>query len=882
MSLASWSYRLRRRLHRVVTPQAHAEELNDELKFHLEMEIDHNVRSGLSPEAARAKALRELGAHGEWRGRAPGSATNDDAPPRTAALESLVRDVRQSARALLRAPAFSVVAVLTIALGIGVTTAVYSAVDGVLLRPLPYPAPDRLVRLYEHTRGSDHVAFAGANALDVQREARTLQQAAYVAGFESTVLGADEPLRVRVAAVSREFFDVFRVPAARGRLVGAGEGVLHGPQVAIVSDRFWRESLGGDVAFSRRALRIEGELIPVVGVMPPSFNFPARTDVWYTTADDTPSRTAHNWAMVARLAPGASAGDAQREVSAILGRLKAQLGKEMDAERARVVGLHEDLAHDVRRTLLILLGAVGLVLLVACVNLASANLARGETRQREYAVRTAMGARPGRIVRQVLTENILLAAAGGALGCALAWGLTRALVALAGAALPRFAIVAVDGRVLAFAAAASVVTGILVSLAPALRITGDLRGAIGAGGRAGIQGARLRARGLLIGAEVAMAVALLVGAGLLAKSLRALLSEDPGFHTEGVLTADIALPSALYADTARVASFFDRLLPTLRAVPGVTSVGVINAIPMGDGGGNSAFAIDGATEFAGSTDYRVTDSTYFRTLGIPLVRGRGFQPGDRPGAEHVALVNQAMARKYWPGASPLGHRIRFPGMDRHPNLWLTIVGVVGDVRSESLDEPPVPTAYVYYGQRPERLGWESTVVVRTSSLTPALGTTVRERVRALDPNVPVRLGTLAGVVGGTVESRRFTTTVLTTFAALALLLAAVGIHGVLAYLVAQRHREIGVRMALGAARGAVRGMVLRDAMAAVVPGILIGVAGALALSRVLRGMLYGVSATDPAVFTAVAVLLGAVALAAAWIPAARATRVDPLEAIRAD
>jgi predicted permease len=879
MPLASWLYRLRRRLHRVVTSEAHARELNDELQFHLDMEIDHNVRSGMSPDAARAAAVRELGLHGEWRGRRPGDADAGGGPT---PLEALARDVRFAARSLGRAPAFTTVAVLTIALGVGVTTAVYSVVDGVLLRPLPYPAPAQLVRVYEHSRTSERMSFTGANAVDVEREARTLSAVAYASSFEATVLGADEPLRARVAMVSREFFDVFRTPAARGRLFGAGEGVPNGATAAVVSDRFWRESLGADPQFQRRALRAAGTIVPVVGVMPPEFNYPSRTDVWVSTFDDNPSRTAHNWALVGRLAPGRTVRDAQTEIDALLRRVKARYGKEADAEGAVVSGLHEDLARASRPTLLVLLGAVGLVLLVACVNLASANLARGEGRQREYAVRTALGAGRARIARQVVTENLLLAFAGGAVGCALAWALTKALVAVGGAALPRFAVVQLDARVLAFAAVASLLTGLVVAAAPALQVTSDLRGAIGAGGRAGIEGARLRTRGLLIASEVALAVTLLAGAGLLMKSLRTVLAEDPGFRTGGVLTADLSLPEAGWSDTARVKAFFDRVLPAVRAIPGVTTVGVVNAIPIAGGGGNSAFAVDGSTEFVGSTDYRVVDSAYFRAMGIPLMHGRGFTAGDAAGAEHVTVISQAMARKFWPGASPLGHRIRFPGMDAHKDLWLTVVGVVGDVRGQSLDTPPDPTAFVYYPQRPERLSSEATLVVRTTALSPALGDVIRQRVRAIDPNVPVRLETLESVVTGSVQSRRFSTSVIATFAALALLLAAVGIHGVLAYVVAQRQREIGVRMALGAARGTVRAMVLGDAMRAVFPGVVVGLVGALALSRVLRGMLYGVSATDPTVFVAVAVLLTAVAIAAAWIPARRATKVDPLEAIRAD
>jgi len=879
MPISALVHRVARRLRRVLRPDAHARDLNDELHFHLEMEIEHNVRSGLSPDAARAKARRELGAVGEFGGR-PGAP--DERPGAGAVGESIVRDLRIAARSLLRTPGFSVIAVLTIALGVGATTAVYSAIDGVLLRPLPYPAPDRLVRIYERSATYDRNSVAGANALDIQARAHTLARAAYANANDEVVLGGDEPVRTRVSDVSAEFFDVFGVRAAQGRLVGAGEGRPNGPQVAVVSDAFWRNSLGADRAFGRRTLRIGTDVYPVVGVMPASFNFPSRVDVWVTTADDNPSRTSHNWMLVGRLAPDATTRDAQTEVDALLRGFKAQYGKETDAEGALVIGLHEDLARAARTTLLILLGAVGFVLLVACVNLASANLARGETRQREYAVRTALGAGRGRIVRQVLTENLVLAAVGGALGCAIAYGLTRVLVAFGAGALPRFADVRVDGRVLLFAGAASLLTGLLVGAAPAWQVTRDLRAAIVSGGRGAIGGGRLRARGLLIGTEVALAVALLAGAGLLLKSLRTLLAEDPGFRADGVLTADLSLPPTTYTDTARVASYYRQLLASVATLPGVTSAGVINAIPIGGGGGNSRFAVDGGAELIGDTDYRVVDSAYFRTMGIPLVMGRSFAAGDGPGAEHVTVINRAMAQKFWPGTSPLGHRIRFPGMDDHGKLWLTVVGVVGDVRSEGLDTPAAPASFVYYAQRPERMRWGGVLVVRGGRSSGALGDAVRRRVRDLDANVPVRVTTLASVVHESVAERRFSASVLSAFAGLALLLAAVGIHGVLAYLVAQRQREIGVRMALGAGRGTVRVMVLRDAMRAVLPGVAAGVATALLLSRLLRGLLYGVSATDPAVLAAVAAILTAVALAAAWLPARRATKVDPLVAIRSD
>jgi putative ABC transport system permease protein len=879
-SLLSIHHRLRRRLRALLMPRTVERELDEELGFHLAMEIEHNVRQGLSPAEARATALREFGGIDHVKQQAMRS--HGIGP-----LESVAGDVRFALRSLRRSPVFSAVAVLTLALGIGVTTAVYSVVDGVLLRPLPYPEPDRLVRLHERSPSYDRAAFSGATFADVRTESRTLSAVAAYAFAPATVLGADEPVRAGVSWISRDFFRVLGVRPARGRAPAPEEGATAtGPQVALVSHEFWRTALGGDPAFAERSLHVSGVAYPLVGVMPPGFRYPARGDVWLTAVDDNPSRTAHNYAVIGRLASGATLAEARAELGALMRRLAAAHGERMSSDGVTLNPLHDELARSARTSVLVLAAAVGLVLLIACVNLASANLARGEGRQRELAVRTALGAARGRLVRQILTENLVLAALGGALGVALAWGLTRLLVLFGPAALPGFVEVRVDLRVLVVAAVVSILTGLLIGLAPAAQVTRDLRGAIAqggtAGGTAGGSRGRLRARGLLVSAEVALALVLLAGAGLLVKSLRTLLGEDPGFRPERVLTADVGLPSSIYSDTTRIAGFFDQLLPTLRAIPGVESAGMIDQVPLGSGGSSSGFMVDGGEDVVGNTDYRLVDSTYFRTLGIPLVRGRGFTPADRAGAPHAVVVNQAMAAQFWPDGSAIGRRIRFPGMDDHASEWLTVVGIVGDVRDEGLEAPATPAAFIHYPQRPERLTRGATLVVRATTPPAPLAAAVRARVRATDGNVPVSVSSLEAVVKSSVASRRFSTAVLATFAALALLLAALGIYGVLAYSVAQRQREIGVRLALGARQRTVRAMVLRDAMRAVLPGVVLGLVGAVALTRLLRGLLYGVSAADPVVFVGVSVLLTAVAVAASWVPARRAARVDPMVAIRVD
>jgi predicted permease len=725
------------------------------------------------------------------------------------------------------------------------------------------------------------MSFAGANYRDVQARTRTVPLlAAFYGASPITVLGAGEALRPRVSAVTREFFDVMGVPPALGRSVAPGEGGIAGPNVALVSHDFWVTALGGDSSFSRRSLRIGNAVYPVVGVMPAGFNYPTGAEVWVTGADDNPHRTAHNWLVIGRLGPGETVETARREIDGIIGQLKKTYGSEMDAEGVDVATLHETLSRTSRTTMLILLGAVGLVLLVVCVNLASGNLARAETRQRELAVQTALGAGRGRLVRQILTENLVIALLGGALGMGLAVFLTRVLVAFGPGSLPGFARVEMDSRVLVFGVVISLLTGILIGLGPAFQVTGRLRDAIGTGSRGGSSRAHMRTRGLLISTEVALAFTLLAGAGLLMRSLWTLLGQDPGFRVERLLTADIALPREGYGDTTSIARFYDRLLADLRGVPGVESVGLVNHIPLGGVSHGSRFMVDGGEEQIGDIGYRVADSSYFRTLGIPLVRGRGFAAADRSGTEHVTVINQAAATTFWPTGNPIGHRIRLPGMDLHQKDWLTIVGVVADVHHRGLDQPPSPEMYIHYPQRPERLESGATIVLASEVAPAQVSGIIRDRVRAIDANVPVRVSSMAELFAGSVASRRFSTLVLGAFGGLALVLAALGIYGVLAYSVAQRQREIGVRMALGAQQSAVRGMILRDAMRAVVPGVLIGLGIALALAKVLRALLYGVTTTDPVTYAAVIAVLLSVATLASWLPARRATRVDPMIVIR--
>ncbi|HKG94849.1 MAG TPA: FtsX-like permease family protein, partial [Gemmatimonadaceae bacterium] len=528
----------------------------------------------------------------------------------------------------------------------------------------------------------------------------------------------------------------------------------------------------------------------------------------------------------------------------------------------------------------LLLGAVALVLLVSCVNIASAVLARASTRGRELAVRVALGAGRARLVRQLLTESLVLALAGGAAGFALALLLVRAVLRLAPSSIPRVAEIGVSWEVALFALAVSAATGLLVGVVPAVQSTGLPPSlALGAGGRGAVGDRRGRLRGALVGVEVALALVLLAGAGLLIRSLARLMSQDPGFAPRGVLVARVVLPSSRYAGGPARRRFYDELLPTLRALPGVAAAGATNAPPL-VWGPNGGLAVEGREESA-QAHYRVVSPELMRALGVPLLRGRPLEARDDSAASHAALVNAAFAARVWPGVDAVGRRIRFLGMDAHNDVWLTVVGVVGDMRQIALESAPAPEVYVSYRQRPERAGAMS-IVIRTSGAPAALAPAVRAAVRARDPLVPVELTTMDERVRRSVADRRFVMLVLAAFGAVALVLAAAGIYGVLSYTVARRTREIGVRVALGAQRGTVLAMVLRDAMRPVLAGAAAGAVAALLLGRLMRGLVYGVGVADPVALGLAAALLLAVALAASWMPAHRAARVDPLTALRVD
>lgn len=799
-------------------------------------------------------------------------------------MESMWADVRFTLRILKARPAFTAVAVLTLALGIGANTAIFSVVNALFLRPLPYERPDRLVALWEVGDRGNQMHVAAPNFTDWAVRSRSFEALAVhgttAFGARATVLGTDRPARVWVTPVSEEFFRIFGMQPVRGRPLLPEDFQRPTPTTALVSHAFWQRFLGGSRDAEGRTLRVSGGALEVVGVLPAGFRYPGDTDVWVPASlSGATSRTSHNWAAIGRLSAGVTLQDARTEVNAIQARLKARLGPAVDAAGVRLHRLQDEVVGPLRRPLLLLFGAAGLVLLVACVNIASTLLAQGAARQRELSIRVAVGAGRGRIIRQLVTESLVLSAVGAATGVLLAALLLRLVLAAAPADLPRLDAVAIDGRVVLFAVAASACSAMVFGLYPALRTTrGGVADAVRGGNRGNSADGGRGPWSTLVGAEVSMALLLLVGSGLLLKSFWRVVAVDPGFEPAGVLTADLSLPAAKYADDEATAGFFRRFLESVRGVPGVTAVGIVNHLPLGGARINGRFEIEGrSADDGGYADYRVVNGGYFEAMGIPLIRGRSFDERDHADAPHAVVVNQSLVQRYWRGEDPLGKRIRNLANDSwiYGDRWLTVIGVVGDVHHRGLTTDPPPELYVHYAQRPARAA-SVVATIRTSTAPATITEAVRERLRRLDPDIPVEFSTMEAVVAASVADRRFSMLVLGAFGALGLALATVGVYGVVAYSVARRTREMGIRLALGASPAAVRSMVQRHALVAVTAGLAAGGVGAIALTRMLRQMLFGVSPTDPLTLAGVILVLAGAAWLASYVPARRSTRIDPM------
>jgi putative ABC transport system permease protein len=798
-------------------------------------------------------------------------------------------DLRSAFRMLVRRPAFTLVAVVTLALGIGASTAIFSVVNGVLLRPLPYPQPDRIVRLSEQTKTGGRNNVSHPNFLDWRARSSSFEALAAYRGGTGTVLGGREAVFADTYVVTDGFFRVLGVAPARGRTFVAEEMREGGVPAVVVGHRFWSSTLGGQLDLSPLRVIVSGVAARVVGVMPEGFEYPAGADIWAPKelVPDTSGRTANNNRVIGRLKTGVTMPQAIADLNVIAAQLKEQYGRANGAEAVSVMTLHDSLTSSAKETLWLLLGAVALVLLIACANVAIAILATGEERRSELALRAALGASRWRVVRQLLVESLTIGTAGAVLGILLAGWSVRMLLSLEAVGLPRGTDVGIDARVLLFAVALGLITPLLFGLMPALQASrAELRDALAEGGRSGSAPARSRVRALLVASEVAVALVLLVGAGLLIRSFVNVVSVDPGFDTGNAVVATVSVPATKYPDAPRSALFYSGLMERLRRLPGVASAGAVTQAPFSGADHNGAFEIEGRPDPPDSNrqyaGYRVATPGYLEATGIRLLQGRTLNEGDREGGLPVAVVNQSFARQFLAPANPIGVRFKFKGMDR-VNPVFTIVGVVGDVHHRSLVEAAEPEVFISAYQQPFRARYTMFVVVRPASRSQAvaLAPAVREAVRELDADVPVDLSSLDAFISASVAERRFTLMVLAAFAVVALLLSGTGIYSVLSQSVAQRTQEIGIRMALGADARSVIHLMLRAAMGSVGVGVVIGTIGGVLTVRLLEAFLFRVKPLDPIAFTAAAALLVSVAAVAAYLPARRATRVDPLSALRA-
>jgi putative ABC transport system permease protein len=816
------------------------------------------------------------------------------------------QDFRYATRVLGRNPGVTAIMVFTLALAIGATTAIFSVVYGVLLRPLPYPGADRIMAISELNSQGRLSRLADPNFDDFRDQSHSFQSIAKYTAETISVSGGSAPTRTPVAAVTSQLLTVLGVEPIIGRDFTASDNQKGAAPVALVSYSYWRQYLGSAQDLSQSHLKINNAVYSAIGVLPSGFRFPDEAEIWLAAdiGGENLSRTSHNYSAVGRLKDGVGVDQARQDISAIAQRIYQASSEKNDylLRDARVVPLQDSITGEVRSPLLILLGAVGFLLLVACANVANLLLAQASVRERELSIRSALGAARGRLVRQFLTEAFLLSLIGGALGLLIAlWGVAG-LLAVAPKTLPRLDTVSISVPVLLFAFVLCTVVAVGLGAFTAFRATrGDLRQGLDEGGRgqAGSQGSQRIGRAL-VAAQMAITLVLVIGAGLLGRSLMKVLAVDPGFRVDKIVAMDVSLPwenmSQPRPDDPNAKSaqgiFFANLIDRLKQIPGVRSVGAASALPMTGGLPDGMFVLmtqnevpktpDGfdalwnQKERIGNADFCVATNGYFQVLGIPLVRGRMFDDRDAPNAPHVAVISESLAHDRWPHQDPIGHTIEFGNMDGDLRL-LTIVGIVGDTREYGLDEPPRPTVYVNLFQRPRA---EMTITMLSDADTRLVSSTARGILHDLNPQIPPSFQTFQQVYSASLGSRKFNVILVGFFGITALLLASAGVFGVMAYSVSRRTREFGVRVALGATPRDVLRMVLGQGMRTILVGVAIGIVGSFALTQTVSSLLFGVTATDPLTFAAVTVLLIAVALLACYIPARRATKVDPMVALR--
>ena len=798
----------------------------------------------------------------------------------------MLQDLRHAFRTLLKTPGFLVVAILTLALGIGANTAMFSVVKAVLLARLPYPNPERTVQLWETAEQGRHMHVSGPNFRDWREQSRAFDAMATTASDEVVITGDFSARKVRFDLVSRDFFRAVGVAPLRGRSFVDAEHKPGGALAAVLSYDLWQSAFGGDPQAVGKIVRANGMALTVVGIMPTGFDFPQRAQLWVPSEffPDESTRSAHNYEVVGRLKPGVSIEAAQADMNTIAGRLSKQYIDDKD-RGIRVVPLYDEITGPMRPALLILLGAVGLVLLIACVNIANLQMVRASSRIKELALRAALGARRGRIIRQLLTESLLVSIGGGAAGVVIAFWATELLRSRIPANIPRIENIRIDGEILAFTLALAVVCGLLFGILPALSASQtDVSEALKEGsGKNTMTGARRRLGGALVIGEIAMATVLMAGAALLIESFWKLSNVDPGFQSNHIVTAPVTWPMSEAEDpnAKRVAAMNRLLLERVRAIPGAESAAITNTLPIQSGGPDGSFEIEGRALPSNPHDfpdawYRTVSTGYFETMKVPLFRGRAFSREDeRESAPQVAVVNQAFVREFFPNQDALGQRIRFFGFDEKPQ-FLQIVGIVHDTRSLGLGR--APNSEVFANSFQHAVGSrEVTLVVRGPA---AIASSVRRAIQSIDRNVPLEFQSMDDVIAESIARQRFQTALLALFATLALVLSAIGIYGVLSYTVDRRTAELGIRMALGADRLRILSMVLREGALMIGLGLASGVGGALLLTRTLTAFLYGVKPTNLTAYAAIAVLLCLTGFAACLVPARRASNTDPMVALR--
>jgi putative ABC transport system permease protein len=861
-------------------------EMDEEIASHLAMREADLVQRGMDPAAARAEAQRMFGDLDAARRRLHASVREREGLLRRREwFDSLRQDVAYAVRQARRAPLMTAVTVLTLGLAIGASSAMYTIVDHVVLRPLPYAKPNELVAI--RTLDSARAVIPVVSVPDWADWVERNHSFAAVGVYQSETLpvrAGTEVAPLAVTHASASLFSALRIPMLVGRAYQADEEESQA-SIVVVSEALWRRALGSDSTL-RTPLRIGDRTLTVVGVVPNKYAFPEGTEVWLPggfVRQRHQSRNNLNMQALARLAPGVTVDRARADLDVIERGIRAEDPAALYSYGVDLIRMHEWLVQDAREYLEMLFGAVALLLLIACANIASATLARGIGRQQEVAVRCALGASRGRVMRQLLTEQMALAITGGALGIGLAMWVVRFLANTALRGAPRSEEIHADASTLAFGLGLCLLTGVLSGLVPALRVSrAGVGHSLSAGSGRLARGGRGLVGGAIVGAEVALAVVLVVSAGLLMRSFRTLVSRDLGYSAKHVITAEVALLGARYREVDGQLGYWRDALAAVGSVPGVEVAGLANWIPLGRAG-TGFIDVEGHPDARGGAGYRVVSDDYLRALGIPLLAGRMFGPSDRRGGERVTLINQAMAERYWPGENPIGRRVRARSMESYPGPleWLTVVGVVGNVRHWGFQGKQAPEHYVLYTQAPGLLT-SMTIVARARGGVDQVYGAVRSRLASVDPNIPAQLGLLSDRVDASVSTRRFTLRVMSGFSVCALLLAALGVYGVFSFSVARRGREIAVRMALGAERWKVVALVIGAALRVAMIGAAAGLVAAIGLTRLLGALLFEVSPTDPAVLAVAPAVLLVVAVVASLIPARRAAQIEPAEALRGE